>query len=81
MNKKGSLFLGLSVFLLIYVFGILILPFFTDDVVTTRNQLDCSNSSISDGTKLMCLETDIFIPYFILFIISAAGGYLLGSNI
>jgi len=80
MNKKANIFMGLVVFLLIYVTGVLFLPFFTDDITTTRNQLDCTNTTISDGTKLMCLGTDILVPYIILFIISAGFGYLVGSN-
>lgn len=81
MNKKGGIFLGIAVFALIYFFGILIMPYLTDNITQTRGDLNCSNSSIiTDGTKVTCLETDILIPYFILFIISAAGGYLINSG-
>ena len=80
MNKKGNIFFGLSVFVLIYVFGVLFIPFIADDITTARSQLDCSNSTITDGDKLSCLLTDILIPYFILFFISAAFGFLIGSN-
>jgi len=37
-------------------------------------------STITDGDKLSCLLTDILIPYFILFFISAASGFLIGRN-
>lgn len=80
MNKKGNIFFGLGIFALIYIFGVLFIPFITDDITTTRIDLDCTNSSITDGTKMNCLLTDVLTPYFILFIIAAAGGYLIGSN-
>lgn len=57
------------------------LPYVTDTITQTRGNINCSNpQSITDGTKLVCLETDILVPYFILFIISAAGGYLIGNK-
>lgn len=78
-GKKGNVFFGLAVFALIYVFGVLFIPFIADDIVTARTQLDCTNASIIDGAKLTCLETDILIPYFIWFFISAAFAFLIGG--
>ena len=80
MNKKGNMFFGIAIFTLIYFFGILFIPFITDDITTARVDLDCTNSSITDGTKMNCLLTDVLTPYFIIFIIAAAGGYLISSN-
>lgn len=80
MNKKGNIFFGLGIFVLIYVFGMLFLPFIIDDIDTTRIDLDCGNSAISTGSKMNCLLTDILTPYFILFVIAAAGGFLINSN-
>lgn len=81
MNKKGSAFLGVALFLFLFVMGILFIPFFTDDITTTRILLDCANASgITNGTKLMCLNIDLLIPYFIWFIVSVSLGYLAGSE-
>jgi len=80
MNKRGNIFLGVVVFLFIFVFGVLFMPFITDDITTTRTSLNCSNSSISDGTKLQCLGIDIVIPYFIWFFVSVGAGYLGGRQ-
>jgi len=80
MNKRGNIFMGVVVALILYVFGILFIPFLTDDITTARSDLDCSNASIYDGTKLQCLGIDIVIPYFIWFIISASLGYLAGKT-
>ena len=79
-GKKGNIFFGISVFFLVYVFGVLFIPFIADDITTTRQELDCTNSSITDGAKLNCLLTDVLMPYFILFFISASAGFLIGRN-
>ena len=49
-------------------------------ITTTRNDLDCTNTSITDGTKLNCLTVDIVMPYLIWFFVSAGLGYLAGSQ-
>ena len=81
MNKRGNIFFGLAIFLLIYVFGVLFIPYFADDITTTRVDLDCTNTSITNGAKLNCLLTDALIPYFILFIFSASFAYLMEKGI
>jgi len=81
MNKKGNIFFGVVIGIFIYMMGVLFLPFFTDDITTTRTALDCSNSSISDGTKLTCLTVDVVAPYFIWFFVSALFGYIAGAII
>jgi len=72
MNKKGSVFFGITIALILYITGVLFMPFIADDIDTTRTELSCSDSSISDGTKLTCLATDGLMPYFIWFFISTA---------
>lgn len=81
MNKKGNIFISIVVAVIIYVFGVLMIPFIADDISTAREGLDCSNAAIYDGTKLQCLMTDVAMPYFILFIFSATIGYLSGRDI
>lgn len=77
MNKRGNVFLGVALGLFIFIMGILFLPFLTDDITTVRTLLDCSNvAGITDGTKLMCLNIDALVPYFIWFIVSVGLGYL-----
>ena len=77
-GKKGqtaviSLMIGVFVFMLALVF---IHPL--ADVISESksvDQLDCENSSISDGKKLTCLVVDLTLPYFIIIIVAIAGGY------
>ena len=55
MNKRGNIFFGVTLAIVIFVFGVLFMPFLADDITTSRAGLDCTNSSISSGTKLNCL--------------------------
>ena len=80
MNKKGSLFFGITLGIFIFVIGALFIPFFADDITTSRTQLDCTNMSITDGTKLACLQVDLLIPYIIWFFVSLALGLIMGAN-
>jgi len=79
MNKGAqvaliSLMVGVMVFMLAMVF----IDPLSDVIEETRNntQLDCSNSSISDGKKATCLIVDLILPYFIAIIIALAGALI-----
>jgi len=80
MNKKGNVFFGATLGIVCFIVGVLIIPFFTDDITIARNNLDCTNVTITDGTKLTCLLGDMVIPYFIWFFASLAVGILGGIN-
>lgn len=80
MNKRGNVFWGVSIGLFVFVMGVLIIPFITDDITTTRTSLDCTNVSITGGTMLTCLTIDLAIPYFIWFFVSLAIGIFAGMN-
>lgn len=80
MNIKGEgLMLVLIITVTVFVFGVLFVNFVMDDITTTRNDLDCNNAgnNISDGTKVACLITDGTIPYFVVLVVSLAGGLIL----
>ena len=76
-NKKGQT-MGIAVIVAIFLFivGIIMVNFLKDDITTARIGLDCSNSAISDATKLTCLAVDVVVPYFIVTLIAAAGGII-----
>lgn len=78
-GKRGSVFLGLAIGLFLFITGVLVLPFLTDDVTSFRVALDCSNSAISDGTKLTCLFGGALVPYYIWFFSSIALGLIIGG--
>lgn len=79
MNKRASIFLGVAIGLFIYIMGVMFIPFITDDITTTRDDLDCTNTTISDGTKLSCLTVDLVLPYLIWFFVSLLLGFIAGS--
>lgn len=76
-NKKGQT-LGLAVIIGITVFivGIMTVNFIMPEVTRTRNSdnLNCADTSISDGTRLTCLVVDVVVPYFIVAVVSVAVG-------
>jgi len=81
MNRKGAIFLGLTLGIFIFIVGVLILPFITDDVASFREALNCSNSTgISSGTKLTCLFGDALVPYYIWFFSALAIGLIIGGS-
>lgn len=81
MNKRGNIFFGATLGIFVFILGVLVIPFFTDDIVTERVNLNCTGAdSISDGVKLTCLQIDLIIPYLIWFFVSVAIGIFGGIN-
>lgn len=79
MNKKGQAILPIMTAIMIFIVGMLVVNIIKPEITTARNSnnLDCSNSTgISDGNKLTCLAVDATIPYYIIIILSAAGGLI-----
>jgi len=80
-NKKGNIFLGLVVAIIIWFYGILFLPFIADTIVGSRIDLSCASSTtITSGTMMTCLLFSGIVPYFLWFIISCAIGYLISGG-
>ena len=80
VNKKGQTF-GMTILfgIIIFIFGMLIVNFLIPNVSDARTNLSCSDTSISNGTKLLCLFVDGTIVYYIWGIISLAGGLMLSK--
>lgn len=79
MNKKAqsrTLALGIITGIFLFIVGMVFMNFIKDEVTRTRNSdnLNCSDSSISDGSKLTCLTVDWVVPYFIITIFAFSGG-------
>jgi uncharacterized membrane protein len=72
--------LGIGIALFVWVFGILFLPFLIDDITTFRTDMDCSNTSISGGSMLVCLAGGITAPLWIWTILSLAIGFIIGGG-
>ena len=85
MNNKGQIAeLGLAVLIAMMLFmsGMIALNILKDSVTDARTGLSCSSpATISDGTKILCLIVDGVVPYFIISIISVAGGLIISKFI
>ena len=79
MNKRGSIFLGITIGIFVFIMGVLFIPFLTDDVTTFRTAMNCNSTSISGGTMMSCLVSDLTIPYLIWFFCSLLIGFIGGS--
>lgn len=78
MNNKGQTFgLAIMVAIMIFLVGMMVLNVIMPEVTTARSSdaLGCAAPD-SDGAKLLCLTVDLVIPYFILLVISTAGGII-----
>lgn len=80
ISKKGSMGITIMVSIMFFIIGLTAINYITPEVTSARaaaTGLDCGNSTtISDGNKLTCLAVDMAVPYFIILIFSAAGGYI-----
>ena len=78
MNNNGQLGLAIIAAVVFFVIGFMVINFIMDEVTIARGSsaLDCSTSTISDGTKLTCLAVDWVIPGLILSVIGGAGAII-----
>lgn len=79
LNKKGSVVYSILIALAFFMFGMLFMNFIMDDVTLTRTDLNCASPD-TDGDKIVCLIVDGVIPFFIIIILSTAGGYIIGKS-
>lgn len=91
MNKRGqSIFLGAVVGILLFMFGMIFYNFITpeywnDGENSMMNEIGCGyvengtvfgSEDLSDGGKMTCLIGELVVPYFIIIVVSAAGGII-----
>ena len=78
-NKKGqAAILGIMVGIFVFMLAMVFINPLKDVISDARDsdQLDCTNSSISDGNKMTCLIVDLILPYFIAAVLAVAGGWI-----
>lgn len=75
MNNRGGIYAAVLLALMIFIVGMTIMNFISPEITTARNAINCASPS-TDGTKLMCLNIDIVLPYFILLVLSISGGII-----
>lgn len=76
INKKGNIYAVVMVALIVFMIGMIMINFLKPEITSARTALSCSSSTITDGTKMLCLTVDIVLPYFILLVLSLAAGVI-----
>ena len=79
LNKRGQT-MAISVLsaIVIFIIGIMCINFLMPEVSDARINLSCdSPTTISDGTKFLCLLVDVQVPYFIWLVFSISLGAIL----
>ncbi len=77
MNKKGNLYATILVAFMLFTTGFIIANFLGASIDTARVGLNCANAAaITDGTKFLCLNVDMAMIYWIVLILSIAGGVI-----
>jgi hypothetical protein len=76
INKKGNVYSVIMIALVIFMVGMIMVNFLKPLVTSARSDINCDGGSITDGTKLMCLNVDIAVVYFILLILSLTAGVI-----
>jgi len=79
MNTKAqAIFVGLMIGIASFMFAMIVIDPMSDVITEARSstQLDCTNSSISDGHKMTCLAVDISLPLMIGVFIGLAGAFI-----
>lgn len=81
-SKRGQVFLvGLMLGIVGFMAAMIFINPLTDVINEARggDQLDCSNSSISDSQKGTCLIVDITLPAFIGVVVGLSGTYVMSK--
>ena len=82
LNKKGNMGeIALTVLIagMLFVSGMLFINPLRDSYDSFRTDVGCSDVTISDGTKVLCLGADLVNPLFILMVVSTAGGFVVSK--
>lgn len=77
-NKKANMYSVILLTFILFMVGMTVANFLKSPIDDARSSLNCNSAgSITDGTKLMCLNIDITMVYFIVLVCSIAGGVIL----
>ena len=68
MNKKGqAIFVGIMIAIMVFITAIVLIEPLKESIILGRSAdyLDCTNTSISTGTKATCILVDLWLFYFV----------------
>jgi len=80
MNNRGQLFLGIMMFIFIFIILVITAPVLKEIIELARapTMLDCDNASISTGVQATCVVIDIGLFYYAASLLAAAGASVMG---
>ena len=77
-NRGQTMGITILSCVVIFIIGIMCINLLMPEVSDARINLSCdSPSTISDGTKFLCLIVDVQVPYFIWLVFSISMGAIL----
>ena len=81
MNNKGQIFLGVMMFITIFIILVITTPVLKEIIEIGRDptHMDCDNSSISTGAKATCVVVDFGLFYYAAAVLAAGGAAVLGG--
>lgn len=84
LNKKSqSIFVGVQIAMMLFVFAIATIGAYKEVIVEARdvNHLDCANTSITTGTAGACIVADWSLPYYFGMMLAIAASFLIGKKL
>jgi len=81
MNKKGqAVMVGMMLGIMLFIAMVQLIGPLKDTIITARDptNLDCGNSSITTGTKSVCILIDFSLFYIVGVVMAAAIGGVVG---
>ena len=79
INKKGqAVFTGIMIAIIVLIMAVQFIGPIKTQVETARNSdnLNCTNPNNSVGTQMACINTDLWLFYFIGCVVAAGIGYV-----
>lgn len=81
MNVRGqAIFLSFMLAITFFFIGLIIAPAITKSTNSSRDIMDCGNTSIDTSQKINCTLMDLGSPYTVAIIFGLAGG-LIGAKV
>ena len=83
MADEGlNIFIGTGIFFMAFVIVVSLMGPFKEFITDARapNNLNCSSTSITTGTKMVCIITDATFPYWALMTLGAGFAFMFGKN-
>lgn len=78
-NKGQSFLVGIMVAIMGFIVAVIFIDPIKSMIETARSSgyLDCTATNLTTGVAATCLIVDLYLPYFIGFVMVAAGSWIM----